>query len=452
MIPGAEPGSGFAWPEVLCAPVRSLSRFSRLWVALSGGLDSTLLLHLVVQCHGMSGSVRVVHVNHQLQPNASETESFCRKLCARLGVPLTVRSVEVLCGRGSGSSGGLEQAARKARYRVFEALLEPGDLLLMAHHGDDQAETVLFRMIRGTGVAGLAGMPAERTLGAGRLARPLLQFGRSDLERWAREAGLSWVDDPSNADEKFDRNFLRHGILPRLRERWPGLNQRLAHTAGTCAESDFLNQRLAALQWRALGGEGRRLPVTGISVLSLAEQKNLIRWWVREQGFPAPESGDWAQVLDDLLSAADDREPEFRGPGYSLRRFQGGLFLVPQAPPLPAETVSLQPGGMVRWAEWTIRLMPVSVSPDEAPPPIRINTRQGGERVRMHPEGPSRALKKWLQEQAVPPWERARLPLVFAGPEGAGELIAIGDLWCSEQYSGSAHAAGWRLIVEREFD
>ncbi|MBC7183690.1 MAG: tRNA lysidine(34) synthetase TilS [Marinobacter sp.] len=451
MTPGAEPDSGFCWPEALCAPVRELSDFSRLWVALSGGLDSTVLLHLAAHCHGPAGTVNAVHINHQLQPNASETEAFCRALCADLKVPLVVERVSIDSGSTREGPGGIEEAARNARYGVLEQLVKPRDIVLMAHHCDDQAETVLFRILRGSGVAGLAGMPASRALGPGRLVRPLLHLERSELESCAQAAGLSWIDDPSNSDERFDRNFLRHTVLPLLRTRWPQLNRRLRHSAEACAESEFLNRKLAALQWQSLGGERDRLPTQGLGSLSLAEQKNLIRWWVRECGFQPPSVGDWQQVIQELLFAGDDREPELRGEGFSLRRFQRNLYLVPEAVPLPETPVALEPGAILYWGEWTLKLEPTATA-KSAPPPIRVSTRQGGERVRLHPGARSRSLKKWLQELAVPPWERARLPLVFAGPEGAGELIAIGDMWCSEQYSEGAHAAGWRLVVERECD
>ncbi|WP_298446761.1 tRNA lysidine(34) synthetase TilS [uncultured Marinobacter sp.] len=446
MTPGVKPAMGYAFPEALLAPVKAISGYRRLWVALSGGLDSTLLLHLAALCHS---GVRALHINHQLQANAGDTEVFCREFCAELDIPLTVQPVSVKLGAGPGE--GLEEAARKARYSVFETLLEPDDVLLMAHHGDDQAETVLFRMFRGSGVAGLAGMPETRPLGQGRLARPLLGVDRAELELHARQAGLSWVDDPSNTDQKFDRNFLRISILPALKKRWPGLNQRLRHSAGACSESDFLNQRLAELQWRSLGGHKRRLPVAGLGALSLVEQKNLLRWWVLRAGYDVPSISDWSQVLGDLLQAAEDRSPELRGDNYSLRRFQGELYLVPESADLPKEPVTLQFGEPVQWGEWTIRLIP-SFTAKAATPPIRICTRQGGERIRFHAGGQSKSLKKWLQEQAVPPWERLRLPLVFRGVEPEKELIAIGDLWCSEQYCGKAPAAGLQLIVERDCD
>lgn len=446
MTLGAKPAIGYAFPEALLAPVKAISGYRRLWVALSGGLDSTLLLHLAALCHS---GVRAVHINHQLQANAGDMEVFCQELCAGLGIPLTVQPVSVKLGAGPGE--GLEEAARKARYSVFETLLEPDDVLLMAHHGDDQAETVLFRMFRGSGVAGLAGMPEARPLGQGRLARPLLGVERSELELHARQAGLSWVDDPSNTDQKFDRNFIRISILPALKKRWPGLNQRLRHSAGACSESDFLNKRLAELQWQSLGGHKRRLPVAGLGALTLAEQKNLLRWWVRRAGYDAPSISDWSQVLGDLLQAAEDRTPELRADNYSLRRFQGELYLVPEAADLPQESVTLQPGQSAQWGEWTIRLIPSSTAKADAPP-IRICTRQGGERLRFHAGGQSKSLKKWLQEQAVPPWERLRLPLIFRGVEPEEELIAIGDLWCSEQYCGKAPAAGLQLIVERDCD
>lgn len=435
------------WPDDLLGPVSALPESSRLWVAFSGGLDSVLLLHVVAACHA---DVTALHINHQLQPNHQQTEQFCRDVCARLGVPVVVERVEV-AGAGSGA-GGLEEAARSARYRVFKNRIGVNDLLLMAHHGDDQVETVLFRLLRGTGVRGLAGMPRDRALGRGRLCRPWLAVSRERLEQVASAAGLSWIEDPSNASHTFDRNYLRHAVVPGLKARWPGLLKRVAHSARACEESEQLNQRLAELQWQACSDAGR-LKLEAFRLLSGPEQRNLVRWWIHDQGWQVPALADWSQALADMLDAGEDREPEIRGEGYRLRRYRGHFCLVPDAE-VPEQSAWLVPGHSIKWGRWQLQLVAeVSAATSKIPPPpIRVSTRQGGERVRFAAGEHSRALKTWLQEQGVPPWERALLPLVYRQEKAITELIAIGDLWCSEQYSGGAAVAGWRLIVERDCD
>ena len=453
MKAGIEPVTAFRWPDALVAPVRNLPEHSRIRVALSGGLDSVLLLHLAVFCHHARVHVDAIHVNHQLQHNADETEAFCRDICGALKIPLVVSRVTVNAGGGAGTAGGVEEAARKARYQVFENLLEPGDLLLMAHHADDQAETVLFRLLRGSGVAGLAGMPRSRSLGKGRLVRPLLDLERSELALWAGRAGLSWVEDPSNSDRRYDRNFLRHGIIPELKSRWSGLTRRIRHSAESCAESEFLNRVLAEKQYQQCSTPEGNLAVAGLRSLSLPEQKNLLFWWIRQQGFQPPSAAAMPQVLQDLLQAGEDRHPELSGQGYCLQRFRGQICLIPDARGnIPEGPVRLVPGTLVEWGRWRLCLEPAGANPKMSFPEIRISTRQGGERLRVHPNGPSKSLKKWFQEQGVPPWERSSIPLVFAGSEGDRELIAVADLWCSSHYTGAAPATGWRLIVRRDFD
>ncbi|WP_372964093.1 tRNA lysidine(34) synthetase TilS [Marinobacter sp.] len=432
------------WPSDLLRPVSTLPVFSRLWVAFSGGLDSALLLHVAASCHS---EITALHVNHQLQPNHEQTEQFCRDVCAKLGVPIVVERVEVTVAENG--VGGLEEAARSARYQVFKKQVGENELLLMAHHADDQAETVLFRLLRGSGVNGLSGMPRSRSLGRGQLYRPWLEVGRERLEEVAGASSLMWVEDPSNASQVFDRNYLRHAVLPGLKARWPGLLRRIAHSAQSCRDSEILNQRLAELQWQACS-DSNRLKLESFRKLSPLERRNLVRWWIHQQGWVLPALSDWDQALSDMLYAGKDRAPEIRGDGFSLRRYREHLYLVPDTG-VPDQSVDLVPGQVVTWGSWRLKLearsqVATSKSP---PPPIRVSTRQGGERVRFNASGHSRALKTWLQEQGVPPWERALLPLVYRQWPGITELIAIGDLWCSEQYSGSAPATGWRLIVER---
>ena len=460
MTAGAS-GNAPAWPSPLRDLARQLPHHDRLCIAFSGGLDSSLLLHLFAAITPASIALSALHINHQLQPNAADVETFCRDTCARLSVPLRVVAVTVPVKKKG--AGGLEQAARAARYDVFEQQLRVGELLLLAHHGDDQLETVLFRLFRGSGVAGLAGMPFTRALGAGALARPLLEFSRGQLEAWANSAGLPWIEDPSNSDQRFDRNYLRNSVIPLLKTRWPSFIRRVEASARGCADSHALNQKLAQLQWHACDGvyqhsQPYSLDLRAFAELSPLEQGNLLRWWCQSCGLPAPVSADWQRTLAGLMEAAADREPELLGQGYSVRRFQHRLYLVASQNPLPAGSQSVLPQHTLRWGEWTLALAWQSNDPNQGngqkigPPPIRVSTRQGGERIRLYPEGPAKVVKKWLQEQAVPPWERARLPLVFAGCGAAEELIAVGSLWCSEKYSGSAPSSGWRLIVGRDCD
>lgn len=454
MTPAGKPGCGSDWPEALCAPVRNLPDHSRLRVALSGGLDSVLLLHVAARLYAGTGELSAVHVNHQLQPNAGQTERFCQQLCLELGVPLDVRRVVVRGGEAAreDSGGGIEEAARHARYRVFEDILAPGELLLMAHHGDDQAETVLFRLLRGTGVAGLGGMPRSRPLGEGQLYRPLLDFSRSELRAWASGFGIEWVDDPSNTDERFDRNFLRLSVMPLLKSRWPSLISRLRHSAAACRESDELAGKLAELRWQQCAGDQGSLEVSALVTLDVAEQKNLLRWWIRHHGQEPPAIGDWPQVLGDLLDSPPDREPEMRGSGFVVRRFRGRLYLVSDRQPLPAGKSVLVPGEELVWGEWRLSLTASGASDNaKTPAPeIRVSTRAGGERVRPDPEGPSKSLKNLLQEKNIPPWERARLPLLMEVHNGSEEVVGAGDLWLSGKYCGEAPASGWRIVVERE--
>ncbi|MDI9246824.1 tRNA lysidine(34) synthetase TilS [Marinobacter sp. CHS3-4] len=451
MTPAGNPGPEYRWPVELLASVRHLPPHSTLFVALSGGLDSVLLLHAVVRQYPQRERLAAIHINHQLQDNAAETDAFCERLCGSLGVRFLGIKVDVPANQPEAETGtgGLEEAARDARYQAFDDCLGKNDLLLLAHHQDDQLETLLFRMFRGSGVAGLAGMPMSRPLGQGSLYRPLLRFSRSQLEAWASELKLDWMEDPSNQDSRFDRNFLRNRIIPALKERWPSLNQRLLATSSACKESAELNDRLAQLQFRECRTEEGDLNLDALSSLSIVEQKNIIRWWVSQHRLPAPNPADWPQLLAEFQSSGPDRQPEFRGQGYTLRRHQNHLCLI-TGPLVAGRDEALLPvNGKIVWGSWRLALSPVSGNYD-APPKLKVACRGGGERVRTNSDGPSKSLKNWLQEQKVPAWDRNALPLIFDLDSPGPELVAVGDLWVSQKYCGEAPASGWRLIVERD--
>lgn len=407
-------------------------------VAVSGGLDSIFLLHAVsAWFQGREDvSVQAIHVNHQLQAASSAMEACCRQMCASLGIPLTVTRVDVVVG------SSIENQAREARYAVFEERLQAGGLLLMAHHANDQAETVLFRLIRGSGSRGLAGIPSERQLGKGRLFRPLLALTRERIHALATAWELRWIDDPTNHDESIDRNFLRHQVIEPLSQRWPSVVSSLGRSARQNAEATQLSHALARLQLRDIRDEQGRIEISGLAALSEAEQKNLLRWWLIDQSLEPPGSARLEQGLADLLAAGQDRLPELPGDGYVIRRFQGYLYCVVADNQSPAEKRVWDTRQSLDWAGG--RLFAVG----EKIPVLQfmVTARTGGERLRPHASGPSRPLKKWLQEQGVPPWERARLPLVWAGDE----LVAVGDLWMSPALFDDGKGSSWRIAWERD--
>ena len=277
------------------------ARDVHLCVGLSGGCDSVVLLH-VLAALGLGGRLRAVHVHHGLSANADRWAAFCSDYCRNLGIELLVERVEV--DRHSGL--GLEAAAREARYRVFSR--SAGELLLLGHQRGDQAETVLFNLLRGAGVAGAAAIPVERRQQGLRILRPLLDVSRDEIEAYARDHRLDWVDDESNCDTGLSRNFLRHRVLTVLGARFPAAERNLAQAAGHFAEADVLLGELALIDWRA-AADGEALKLAKLRELSLPRLKNLLRYRLRELGWHAPAAARLQEFSRQLQTAGADRHP-----------------------------------------------------------------------------------------------------------------------------------------------
>jgi len=294
-----------------------LAPTEHLCVGLSGGCDSVVLLHLL-SCLGLDERLSAIHVNHGLSPNADAWAAFCAECCGRLEIPLEIVRVAVDARSGL----GLEAAARAARYAAFADCA--ADCLALAHHRGDQAETLLFNLLRGAGVAGAAAMPPERQLRRQRLVRPLLSVSRADLEDYARQHGLHWIDDESNGDLSFSRNFLRHRVLPGLSERFPSAEHALAQAAAHFGEADELLAQLAAEDWlRCADGEAASLRC--LRRLSLVRLKNLLRYRLRALGWRVPAANRLDEFARQVLSAGPDRHPELVLPDGCLRVGQGRL-------------------------------------------------------------------------------------------------------------------------------
>ena len=387
--------------------------------AFSGGLDSTVLLHwLAARDDVRARGLRAVHVHHGLHPAADDWAAHCERACAALGVPLDIRRVQVEA-RGE----GLEAAARAARHRAFADVMRPGEAIALAHHRDDQAETVLLRLLRGAG-DGLVAMRPLRGFHAGRLWRPLLGLPRATLLAWARGHGLHWIEDPSNASEAHDRNFLRHAVMPRLRERWADPAAALAHAATRLADQQDLlagedARRLARIQ----GLAPRTLSLPALMAEAPAWRGRIVRAWLASLGLPPLSARSLDTLAAEVLSGRPDARAEFRQGDVELRRWRDTLFAGPFPTPLPAdwqldwdgrEPLPLPGGG---------RLVLAGAPAFDAP--LQARARQGGERLRLPGREHHHELKHVLQSLGLPPWERAALP-VLHGP--GGEPWAAGDV------------------------
>ncbi|MDO9226671.1 MAG: tRNA lysidine(34) synthetase TilS [Pseudomonadota bacterium] len=403
-----------------------------LAVAYSGGLDSTVLLHLLAGLRGEEDfQLSAVHVHHGLSADADAWASHCQAVCATLNVPLRLERVVV-----KRAGQGLEAAAREARYQVFSSLAV--DALALAHQRDDQAETVLLQLFRGAGMKGLAAMPAERALGTIRLLRPLLDATRGEIEAFARARGFSWVDDASNADTDLRRNAVRHHLLPRIDSLFPGAGQTLARAAGRFAESAGLLDALAELD----GADCRDgLEVARLMALDAARGRNLLRRYLELRGHPVRRER-LHEALAQMLGARADAEPAVDFGAATLRRFQGRLLLVEKSPPPTTrdwvwrgETeLDLGAGGRLRFTATTgegARL----------PSRATVRLRTGGERLQPDARRPERTLKNLLREAAVPPWLRERLPLLYVD----GRLAWAAELGVDAAFQPGPEEPGWLI-------
>jgi tRNA(Ile)-lysidine synthase len=390
-------------------PAAAVARFleehplrGRAAVALSGGVDSVVLLHLL-----KDRGVRAVHVHHGLSPNADAWAQFCRKLCRQWKVPLTVRRARV-----AKAGKGPEAAARAARYGVFEK--SPLDVVFLAHHLDDQAETVLMNLLRGAGVAGARGMPAEGRFGGKRLLRPLLGVSRDEILAYAGAHGLQWVEDESNADETLTRNFVRRRLAPLIATRFPRWRESLARAARHFA---------------------------GVEL----DARALLREFLAAQGLRAPSEAKLVEMLKQLTSRGARTLVEHEG--MRLRVYRGRLSVAPAAPEAPFAPLRWQGerrlaipalGGELRFRRSRGRGI------DAKHKSLLVRLRAGGERLQPDARRPRRTLKNLFQEAGVPPWQRDRLPLLFSGET----LVWAPGLGVDAAYQAAAKAPGvlpeWR--------
>lgn len=398
-------------------------------IAFSGGLDSSVLLHATAALRQhLAAPLRAVYVHHGLQPEADQWAVHCRTVCSRLAVPLEVLhlSLEIPAGESP------EAAARAARYRAIAGVLRPGEMLLLAQHRDDQAETLLLQLLRGAGPSGLASMPRCRRWANGWQARPLLDFSRAALRQWAEQQGLEWIEDPSNADLRFDRNFLRHRVLPLLRERWPGADKTLARSAALLGETRHLLDDCVA---EVLTGcrAARGLSVAALRELAVPMRAEVVRAWLREGGWPLPDRRRLQAIERQLIENEAGSAPQVSWADVSLRRYRGCLYAVPDPLPAPlaGEQVWQAPSS-IDLGSGRGRLLALPAArgiPVHCWEAGRVRVRWGESGWRCRPPGRRghRSARKLYQELGVPAWVRPYVPLIFVD----GRLVAVGGFaWC----------------------
>lgn len=404
----------------------------RLTVGLSGGVDSVVALHLLKALAGpLSFSLAAHHVNHRISAHADAWMDFCAGLCLSWAVPFSATAVPV--SRGTGK--GLEASARSARYRALAAV--DCDFVVLAHHQDDQAETLLLQLLRGAGVRGLSGMAEVRDqesevrsqesedrrqeCAATRLLRPLLRVSRADIEGYARAEHLAWIDDESNDDIVYSRNYLRWRVMPHIASRFPGYQNSFSSAAVHCAEASELLDDLAAIDARQ-SISGGRLAVDALASLSPPRGKNLLRYFIHQHGLLMPDQERLREMLRQLVGARRDAQVRVVHDGRELRRFRGHAYVVEAHAVRGSDTELCWRGepridlGQLRGSLHFERVrgsgMAVELLLNK---PFIIRFRRGGERLRLRAGGPSRSLKNLLQEFAFPPWRRDRLPLLYRG-------------------------------------
>lgn len=414
-------------PEWLANELQALPVTGDWVVAFSGGGDSLALLHALT--HGGNGGrkVRAIHVHHGLQPEADSWAEDCANKCVAWGVDF-----KLVCINANSQGGHSPEAhARDLRYAAMKTAMQPGDALLTAHHADDQAETLLLQLLRGAGPAGLASMPTWTAFGKGIHARPLLSLSRAVLRTYLNQIGVDWIEDPSNRDLGPARNYLRHQVLPIIKARWPAIVDTLGRAARLQAESLQLISDLGHEDLHRVSGPQKGvLCVSALNQLSDERLRNVVRVWLKELDLPLPNARRLL-TLRQLLRARQDGQARLFWPGAEIRRYRDFLYGFSPLPPH-------DPKQVIHWDLESPLLLPEisrTMTTDilqcdvgqlkSSKADITIRFRRGGERCRTEAHGPNRSLKSLFQAKGVPPWQRDRIPLLYADET----LIEVIDYW-----------------------
>jgi tRNA(Ile)-lysidine synthase len=433
--------------ELLREKLSAFSTMERFVVAYSGGADSHALLHALVSLE-LPQSILALHVNHGISPNADAWQAHCEAVCQSMNVYFCSEGIQVVR-----DGTGLENAARQARYDMFARHIGHGDMLLLGHHADDQLETFFLRLLRGSGVRGLGGMPEWRTIGDGSLFRPWLSCKRDEIRAYAIAHALPWIEDESNTDLQFDRNYLRDQVLPVLHRRWPQTGSAIARSMSWCGEADAVADELAEIDFFACYPHAERLgwslAFSYLRGLSRARRRNVLRLWLTRCGVSVPGHRILDAIQEQTIDSRSDASPQVAWGEWQCRRYQGRLHIMKQLPSLDTDRIwNCQVTDVIS----DVGFGEVSFAPSlgygmrvDGGRPLSVMFSREGVRCRPAGRAHSQTLKKLFQAAAIPPWLRERTPLIYQGEQ----LLAVGDWWVcadaavSEQESG--YVPQWEL-------
>lgn len=424
------------------------------WVAYSGGCDSHVLLHALFSLSQLKSStgkfeIAAVHVNHGLQQNADKWSLHCRKICDDLGVRFKLLKVNAAAKTGQSP----EAAAREARYQAISRFLPKNETLLVAHHQDDQAETLLLQLLRGAGPRGLSAMPKMKLMAGNRVLRPFLGLAQQTILEYAKQHQLDWIEDPSNTDTRFDRNRIRHEVLPVMKQRWPYLSKTLARVTQHQAEAAECLRELAEEDWVKVKTteDFKGLCISKLLQLSQPRQKNLLRYWIEQLNcFNAIDSTHLNRILNEVIPAAIDSQPAVKWQNTQVRRYRDILYVLdakrinvsvkPQDWNI-ANTIDLTDQRLVS-REIVGKGIKQSLITDGI---VNIRYRQGGERCQPSGRANHHTLKKLFQEWAVPPWKRSHIPLIYI----KNEIVQIVGYCLCEPFAAGPGEQGISIESEK---
>lgn len=414
------------------------------WIAYSGGLDSHALLHVCAQLRSVYPlKLKVIHVNHSLSPNASAWAAHCEKICHDLQIDFVQHTINAKASIGESP----EEIARERRYALFAEQLSENDMLVTAHQQDDQAETVLLQLLRGAGPKGLAAMPSIKPFGKGWHARPLLNVSREDLQKYAEQHQLTWINDESNTNTDFARNFLRHDVLPIFKKRWPTIAATVSRTAEHCAEAQQLIDSITRQDLSVVKNTAQNtLSVTKLRALDSARQRYVLRAWLQELHFPIPSTIKMRQIQQDFLYSSEDKLPHMVWEGVELRRYQDMLYALHELSAHDEtqifhwdlqEPLQLPNVGVLHAQRVQGQGLRADINN------VTVQFRRGGEQIRLPGRQHHHEVKKLFQEWNVLPWQRDRVPLIYV----EDTLIALAGYCIAEGFAAEKNQEGYLLNI-----